>query len=114
MVLIPLCLSFKVDIRQRTKSFPGNTAEPSHSRSNPAIGSYKGIPLPYVKSEGAATLKKRLDARKLPISTVRPPQEKPAPDERNARDDSSEESGGEDDIIVRIDSPSVLSFHQVP
>ncbi|XP_038875390.1 sodium/hydrogen exchanger 7 isoform X2 [Benincasa hispida] len=102
-----------VDIRQRTKSFPGNIAEPSsHSLSNPAIGSYKGVPLPYIKSEGAGTLKKRLDARKLPISTVRPPQEKPVPNETNARDDSSEESGGEDDIIVRIDSPSVLSFHQ--
>ncbi|KAL4018599.1 hypothetical protein IC575_022199 [Cucumis melo] len=103
-----------VDFRQRTKSFPGNVTEPSHSRSNPVIGSHKGVSLPYVKSEGAATLKKRLDARKLPISNVRPPQEKALPNERNVRDDSSEESGGEDDVIVRIDSPSVLSFHQVP
>lgn len=59
-------------------------------------------------------MKKRLDVRKLPLSTVRPPQEKPVHDERSLREDSSEESGGEDDIIVRIDSPSVLSFHQIP
>lgn len=112
--MFPSCFFFKVDFRQRTKSFPGNVTEPSHSRSNPVIGSHKGVSLPYVKSEGAATLKKRLDARKLPISNVRPPQEKALPNERNVRDDSSEESGGEDDVIVRIDSPSVLSFHQVP
>lgn len=104
----------KVDIRQRTKSFPGHIAEPSLSRSNPTIPSHKYVPFPSVKSEGAATMKKRLDARKLPISTVRPPQEKPVHNEINTRDDSSEESGGEDDVIVRIDSPSVLSFHQVP
>lgn len=103
-----------VDFRQRTKSFPGNSVEPSLSRSNPVIASYKGVRLPSAKSEGAATMKKRLDVRKLPLSTVRPPQEKPVHDERSLREDSSEESGGEDDIIVRIDSPSVLSFHQIP
>lgn len=60
-------------------------------------------------------MRNRLDARKLPTSTARPPQEKSAQNETNARDDSSEESGAEDDgVVVRIDSPSVLSFHQVP
>ncbi|XP_022955956.1 sodium/hydrogen exchanger 7 isoform X2 [Cucurbita moschata] len=104
-----------VDTRQRTKSFPGNIVEPSLSRSNPSMASYRCAPLPYVKSEGAATMRNRLDARKLPTSTARPPQEKSAQNETNARDDSSEESGAEDDgVVVRIDSPSVLSFHQVP
>ncbi|XP_022146361.1 sodium/hydrogen exchanger 8-like isoform X2 [Momordica charantia] len=103
-----------VDVRQRTKSVPSNVAGPSLSQSNPAIPSYKGVPLPSVKSEGSATMKKRLDARKLPINPVGPPQENRVPNASNTRDDSSEESGAEDDVIVRIDSPSVLSFHQVP
>lgn len=104
----------KVDVRQRTKSVPSNVAGPSLSQSNPAIPSYKGVPLPSVKSEGSATMKKRLDARKLPINPVGPPQENRVHNASNTRDDSSEESGAEDDVIVRIDSPSVLSFHQVP
>ena len=57
-------------------------------------------------------MRKKLEARKsagqIPSSSL----QNADTNERYAIDDSSDESGGEDEIIVRIDSPSRLSFRQ--
>ncbi|WOL01002.1 sodium/hydrogen exchanger 8 [Canna indica] len=80
---------------------------PPHSMSYPRIPSRTNArpPLVSVQSEGGS-MKKRLNLTAsgkpavLPISTRRV---------KDAGDNSSDESGGEE-VIVRIDSPSTLSF----
>lgn len=62
-----------------------------------------------MKSEGAATAKKDLEVREFTKNVTNPPLQ--STQRRGShRDYSSDDSAGEDDIIVRIDSPSTLSF----
>lgn len=83
-----------------------NLSQPAHSLS------YPGHPLVSARSEGSVTLRKNLGARKF---TGRVPPEKAKDSESkdaHINDDSSDESGIEDEILIRIDSPSRLSFRQ--
>ncbi|KAK3222268.1 hypothetical protein Dsin_009293 [Dipteronia sinensis] len=99
-----------VDIRRRPRSFSySSEAQPA---SYPRVALHHGYPLTSVRSEGDATVRKKLEVRKsagqIPSSSL----QNADTNERYAIDDSSDESGGEDEIIVRIDSPSRLSFRQ--
>ncbi|XP_022891851.1 sodium/hydrogen exchanger 7-like [Olea europaea var. sylvestris] len=95
--------------RRRHGSFPRFTGvKPSHSLSYPRVPSNGARRLVSVRSEGSSTLRKKHDVQESK-------QENTAQDlqlqESHARDDSSDdESGAEDEHIVRIDSPSRLSF----
>ena len=105
-------LSFcKVNIPRRIRSYPGsNLVKPSHSVSYPTIPSYQGRPLVSVRSEGSATVRKNLEGRNFTGEINSAPLQSTAPKESRALEDSSDESGAEDEVIVRIDSPSRLSF----
>lgn len=120
-----LLLSYhKVDVHHRGRSFTQPTqTRTQHSLSYPRVPSHHGRTLLSVKSEGAATatataaaMRRRrssLDARRPDLQVTPPPQQHNA-DTREApagHDDSSDDSGA-DEIIVRIDSPSLLSFRQ--
>ncbi|KAK2635611.1 hypothetical protein Ddye_030403 [Dipteronia dyeriana] len=99
-----------VDIRQRPRSFSySSEAQPA---SYPRVASHHGYPLTSVRSGGDATVRKKPEASKsagqIPSSSL----QNAYTNERHAIDVSSDESGGEDEIIVRIDSPSRLSFRQ--
>lgn len=62
------------------------------------------------KSEGSTTLK-----QKFRVEEYKQVGNAPQPDESHGRrDESSDDSGGEEEHIVRIDSPSRLSFRQAP
>nr|ABN04858.1 salt-overly-sensitive 1 [Mesembryanthemum crystallinum]CAN99591.1 salt-overly-sensitive 1 [Mesembryanthemum crystallinum] len=80
----------------------------SHSLSYPTVPDAQGRSLTTVKSEGSHTIRKRLEGDLPDIPSVphsRRPSQLP---------ESSDESGGEEDVIVRIDSPSRLSFRHAP
>jgi len=102
----------KVDIPGQSRSWSTNRARPlPQSLSDPTIVPHQSHPLVSVKSEGAATDKMDIgvkgfmqDATNLPSQST---------DRRVHREgDSSDDSAIEEDIIVRIDSPSTLSFRQ--
>ncbi|GAV67504.1 cNMP_binding domain-containing protein/Na_H_Exchanger domain-containing protein [Cephalotus follicularis] len=102
-----------VENRRRPRSFYRiSQAHSSHSMSCPRIPSYYDRPLISVRSEGSTIMRKKLEARKfkgqIPAAPVRSTDLK----EEHALEDSSDESGGEDELIVKIDSPSRLSFRQ--
>lgn len=105
---------YKVNIRPRTRSLlRSGPTKPSHTVSYPNIPSHDDRILVSVRSEGAATVRKNLEVRKFAGKTSPPGHS--SRDSKASRvrdDDSSDESGGEDDVIIRIDSPSRLSFHQ--
>lgn len=105
-------LSFcKVNIRRRFRSYPGSyLVKPLHSVSYPTIPSHKDRSLVSVRSEGSATVRKNLDGRNFPGEITSAPLQSAAPKESRVLEDSSDESGAEDEVIVRIDSPSGLSF----
>ncbi|KAF4369495.1 hypothetical protein G4B88_016435 [Cannabis sativa] len=100
-----------VNIRKYFRSYPGiSVAKPSHSISYPTIPSHQDRPLVSVRSEG--TVRNNLEGRNLTgETTLAPPRISTAPKDSHA-EDSSDESGAEDEFIVRIDSPSRLSFRQ--
>lgn len=77
----------------------------SHSKSYPRVPSSQGQSLPYAKSEGATMLGK--------VASPKPPVPSSSTTKPLVTDYSSDESGGEDEHIVRIDSPSRLSFPHV-
>ncbi|KAL4638073.1 hypothetical protein ACB092_03G124000 [Castanea dentata] len=97
-----------VDIRGRTRSLPGN----SLMMSSPTVTSYHGQRLVSVQSEGSATMRKNLEVRKTTRNITPTQLQIKYPRESCVVDDPSDESGAEDEIIVRIDSPSGLSFRQ--
>lgn len=105
----------KVGTPRRIRSFQGSHVKPSHSLSYPVVPSADAPQLAAVRSEGPGTVSEGLNKGKLTRGTLKPP---PHPlrgthsKETRVVDDSSEESGAEEEIIVRIDSPSKLSFHQ--
>ncbi|XP_021909771.1 sodium/hydrogen exchanger 7 [Carica papaya] len=101
-----------VDMPWRNKSFSGTRSKPSHSLSYPRVPSNNGHRLVSIKSEGAATVRKNLEVRKLVRKIPAGPQQSSDRPQTHIIDDSSDESAPEDDLIVRIDSPSRLSFRQ--
>ncbi|XP_028067609.1 sodium/hydrogen exchanger 7 isoform X2 [Camellia sinensis] len=93
---------------------PVSQAKSSHSLSYPAVPSSLGKVLVSVRSEGSTTV--RNHNREFKKVTEQNP-ETPLRSSNTQRspvidDDSSDESGAEDELIVRIDSPSRLSFRQ--
>lgn len=96
-----------MDIQQRTLSFPRSSLI---KLSNPIVPSYPGHRLVSVKSEGAATVRRNLGMRKFTGNFTPTPKQSKDPRESHVVDGSSDESGAEDEHIVRIDSPSRLSF----
>lgn len=101
------------DAPLRRQSFQGNTiGNPSHFHSYPRVPlGQEQRSLTSVKSEGSTTVRKRIEAEVVRKELL-PPSHSRQPS--RARDDSGSESGGEDDFVVRIDSPSKLSFRQAP
>ncbi|XP_008220964.1 PREDICTED: sodium/hydrogen exchanger 8 isoform X1 [Prunus mume] len=103
-----------------TVSYPSIPAYqgPPHNVSYPSVPSYHGRPLVSVRSEGATTVRKNLEVRKFTGQMSPPEPGEQSRDPQKSRvvveDYSSDESGGEDDVIVRIDSPSRLSFRHAP
>ncbi|XP_039033847.1 sodium/hydrogen exchanger 8-like [Hibiscus syriacus] len=94
-----------VDLPRRSRSL--SRMNLSHPEYNP---SYDRHPLVSVRSEGSVTLRKNLKegrqfTRRVPPAQVKDTDSK----EGHVNDDSSDD---EDEILVRIDSPSVLSFNQ--
>ncbi|KAL5175126.1 Sodium/hydrogen exchanger 7 [Glycine soja] len=97
-----------VDIPPRSRSLLTNDGRPPHSLSYPTIVSHQGRPLVSVKSEGAATAKK---VHEVTRHVTNPPSQSTERRQHHHGDNSSDDSGAEEeDIIVRIDSPSTLSF----
>ncbi|KAI7743537.1 hypothetical protein M8C21_000736 [Ambrosia artemisiifolia] len=81
---------------------------PSHSKSYPRVPPTERRGLLSVRSEGSTTVRKTVNTGSESLI---------GPDDRNdghEMDYSSDESGGEDEHIVRIDSPSTLSFSRAP
>ncbi|KAF6168631.1 hypothetical protein GIB67_005243 [Kingdonia uniflora] len=106
-------LSIYGSMVSNTRSFPRNSKpEPSHSLSYPIVPSRRTRvrPLVSVQSEGAATRSKSLGAKEFSASNFNAPVPSSSKIESRVHDDSSDESGEE--IIVRIDSPSSLSFRE--
>nr|UTD53590.1 Na+/H+ exchanger 7 [Casuarina glauca] len=100
-----------VDIRRCPRSFPRRSLiKQAHSLSYPTVPLHPGRRLVSVKSEGAANVRRNLGMRKLTGNLT--PGEGQSKDLRESHvvEGSSDESGAEDEHIVRIDSPSRLSF----
>lgn len=105
----------QVGTHQHIRSFQSSRVKPSHSLSYPRVPTTHAPPLVSVRSEGPATARRGIDTGKLTGQNLKPPlQGTPHTKETHEVDDSSEESGVEDELLVRIDSPSKLSFHQAP
>ncbi|PKA52210.1 Sodium/hydrogen exchanger 7 [Apostasia shenzhenica] len=102
------------DMRRRFRSFHRpSQGRANHSLSYPRVptGSSNARPLVSVQSEGGS-MNRRLQskdyARMAPTTHPVPVRKRKVGNVEH--DDSSDESGGEE-VIVRIDSPSTLSFH---
>ncbi|KAG6396802.1 hypothetical protein SASPL_142959 [Salvia splendens] len=98
--------------RRRTRSFlRSSRVKPAHSLSYPRVPSVPTHrPMVSAKSEGSTTLKQKFRVEEYKqVGNAREPDESHA-----RRDESSDDSGGEEEHIVRIDSPSRLSFLQAP
>lgn len=90
----------------RAKSLPRiGEQKPSHSRSFARVSSSFERPLASVKSEGASTIR-----RKFGIQETKAPPQDSSSKANQLQDESSDESGAEEEHIIRIDSPSRLSF----
>ncbi|XP_010276296.1 PREDICTED: sodium/hydrogen exchanger 8 [Nelumbo nucifera] len=102
------------NIYRRARSFPRSfLSKPSHSLSYPRVPSrIHSHPLVSVKSEGAATVTRSLRVKDSRGPNTIPPLPSKKTDESHVIDDSSDESGADDELVVRIDSPSRLSFRQ--
>ncbi|KAK6921584.1 hypothetical protein RJ641_012091 [Dillenia turbinata] len=96
---------------RRYRSAPRiSQVQPSHSLSYPRVPSHGGHLLVSVRSEGSATVRRNLEVRKFEGKKPYIPLPAAAKNETRVIDESSDESGAEDEEIVRIDSPSRLSF----
>lgn len=97
----------------RPRSFShGIKPNPSHSQSFPRVLSNPTQGLVSVRSEGSSTMRKKFEVQQRRRSDLLPQLEDLDQKKSPERADSSDESGGEDEHIVRIDSPSRLSFRQ--
>lgn len=79
-------------------------SKPSHSVSYPRVPSNHGGPLVSVRSEGNTNLRKGVEDRKFGGQNGAP----------STSTKGCDDSSDEDEVIVRIDSPSRLSFRQAP
>nr|ACJ63441.1 salt overly sensitive 1 [Salicornia brachiata] len=97
----------------RGQSFKGdNLGNPSRSYPHvPFSDVEQPRTLTSVKSEGSTAVRKKHEEDVIRQELL-PPLHSRQPS--RAVDDSSSESGGDDDVIVRIDSPSNLTFRQAP
>ncbi|XP_052881610.1 sodium/hydrogen exchanger 7 isoform X2 [Gossypium arboreum] len=104
----------KVNLPQRSWSLSRmNQCQPINNPSYNRFLSFPGHLLVSAGSEGASTMRKNnKEAGKITRRVPSAQAKKMDTKEGHVNDDSSDESGGEDEILVRIDSPSVLSFHQ--
>lgn len=102
----------KVGTHRHNRSFQSGQVEPTYSLSYPRVPSAHTPPLVSVRSEGPVSARRGLDTRKLTSNVLKPPLQVTCTKDTHEVDDLSEESGGEDELIVRIDSPSKLSFNQ--
>lgn len=95
----------------RGSSFEGN----NHERPSVILSrSYPRVPvarqtLTSVRSEGSTTIRKGLEE---PIAGIEAPSHSRKPS--NFQESSDDDSGPDEDVVVRIDSPSRLSFRQGP
>ncbi|KAJ9546903.1 hypothetical protein OSB04_019446 [Centaurea solstitialis] len=98
----------------RTSPNPNVVAKPSknpsHSRSYPTVRPPDGRQLTSVRSEGYTAVTK-VEVAREPLTA---PRGNSDTIDTREMDYSSDESGGEDEHIVRIDSPSTLSFPHAP
>uniref|UniRef100_A0A7N0V2E9 Cyclic nucleotide-binding domain-containing protein n=1 Tax=Kalanchoe fedtschenkoi TaxID=63787 RepID=A0A7N0V2E9_KALFE len=103
-----------VATHSRHRSFPTNIkADQPQSNSYPRMSANQPPALVSVKSEGAATYHKNQLNRMFPqnqTGSLLNPTNLPVQSSHVADDGSSDESGAEEEVIVRIDSPSTLSF----
>nr|AOX13591.1 SOS1-like protein [Populus alba x Populus glandulosa] len=97
-----------VDMRRHAHSFSGSQVKRSHSLSVLKTASYQQVRVP---SEEATYARKSLEVRKLIGKTHAPPVQSTGTNETCIIDNYSDESDAEDEFVVRIDSPSRLSFH---
>lgn len=102
-----------VNMRRRATSFSKGSSQvnPSHSLSYPSAPSNHGRPLVSVRSEGSTTMRRNLDMRECAVLIPKPPLESTITNDNLIRDVSSDESDTEEHL-VRIDSPSNLSFRR--
>ncbi|PHT60416.1 Sodium/hydrogen exchanger 7 [Capsicum baccatum] len=91
--------------RRRPRSFPGiGAVKTSHSQSYPEVRSDRAQTLVSVRSEGSTTLRQKGQVqgdqnKDISIHLPSAPTE-----ETHAIEDSSDDSGGEDEHLIRIDS----------
>jgi len=95
-------------MRRHAHSFSGSQVKRSHSLSVLRTASYQQVRVP---SEEATYARKSLEVRKLIGKTHAPPLQSTGTNETCIIDNYSDESDAEDELVVRIDSPSRLSFH---
>uniref|UniRef100_A0A1D1ZEV1 Sodium/hydrogen exchanger 7 n=1 Tax=Anthurium amnicola TaxID=1678845 RepID=A0A1D1ZEV1_9ARAE len=96
------------DNYRRHQSLPGTTHSMSYPLCPPmAMPTHQLMPV----QSGGGSLNKSYRAGEI---TKFPPVSQVPPRSRKflAKDNSSDESSGEEEVIVRIDSPSRISFHQ--
>ncbi|GKU97567.1 hypothetical protein SLEP1_g10703 [Rubroshorea leprosula] len=98
-----------VESKPRGRSFTRVRPETSSSLSYPRIPLSPDRPLISVRSKGAATLRKNL-VRNLAGQDPAPPMLSREDKEGQITNDSSDESGDENEHVIRIDSPSTLSY----
>ncbi|OIV91667.1 hypothetical protein TanjilG_26520 [Lupinus angustifolius] len=100
-----------VDVPNQSRGSSSNLVKPPLSLSYPTIGSHHDPLLVSVKSERPSTAKKDNDVRDFTGNVTNPPLQSTEQRIQHDEEDSSDDSGFEEDLIVRIDSPSGLSFH---
>lgn len=96
-------------MQRRAHSFSSSQVKRSHSMSVLRKASFHNRQQVSVLSEGARS---RLEARNLIGKTHAHQLHSAGTKETHTIDNNSDESDTEDEIVVRIDSPSRLSFHQ--
>ena len=99
-------------MQRRAHSFSSIQVKRSQSMSFLRIASVRNrqqVPIPL---EGAACARMGLEVRNLTGQTPAPQLHGAGPNGTHTIDDYSDESDAEDEFVVRIDSPSRLSFHQ--
>lgn len=100
-----------VDMQRRAHSFSGSQVKRSQSLSILKTASFHSHQQVRVPSKVATYPRKSLEARKLIGKTPAPPLQSTGINETCIIDNISDESDAEDEFVVRIDSPSRLSFH---
>nr|AQN76653.1 Na+/H+ antiporter [Populus pruinosa]AQN76654.1 Na+/H+ antiporter [Populus pruinosa]AQN76655.1 Na+/H+ antiporter [Populus pruinosa]AQN76656.1 Na+/H+ antiporter [Populus pruinosa]AQN76662.1 Na+/H+ antiporter [Populus pruinosa] len=101
-----------VNIRRRAHSFSSSQVKRSHSMSVLRMASFRNRQQVPVPSEGDTDTRMSLEVRDLIEKTPAPQLHSAGTNETHTIDNYSDESDAEDEIVVRIDSPSRLSFHQ--